>query len=173
MLVRSFYLKNKIKMNIKPSKLASSPTPRPSAGPWCPARKLSSGAGLTLPCRQPTVPGTARSFSTTCAIPRYGNSTRATPRPRARCSGSFAICFVYRTLLDAEINNAEEVSRKIKRAFVEFPNWKKSENSLRDLRQKVTFAVLANSDDLDRVTALVDQLFTLLEKSDARPPGRV
>jgi len=74
--------------------------------------------------------------------------------------------FVYRTLLDAEINNAEEVSRKIKQAFLEFPNWKKSENSLRELRQKVTFAVLANSDDLDQVTALVDQLFTLLEKAD-------
>jgi type I restriction enzyme, R subunit len=74
--------------------------------------------------------------------------------------------FVYRTLLDAQINNAEEVSRKIKRAFVEFPNWKKSENSLRELRKKVTFAVLANSDDLDRVTALVDQLFRILEKAD-------
>jgi type I restriction enzyme R subunit len=74
--------------------------------------------------------------------------------------------FVYRTLLDAQINNAEEVSRKIKQAFVEFPNWKKSENSLRELRKKVTFAVLANSDDLERVTALVDQLFTLLEKAD-------
>ncbi|MDT8388115.1 MAG: type I restriction endonuclease subunit R, partial [Thiogranum sp.] len=74
--------------------------------------------------------------------------------------------FVYRTLLDAEIENAEEVSRRIKQAFVEFPNWKKSENSLRELRKKVTFAVFANSDDLDRVTALVDQLFTLLEKAD-------
>ncbi len=74
--------------------------------------------------------------------------------------------FVYRTLLDAEIENAEEVSRKIKEAFIEFPNWKKSENSLRELRKKVTFAVLANSDDLDQVTALVDQLFTLLEKAD-------
>ena len=55
--------------------------------------------------------------------------------------------------------------RKIKRAFVEFPNWKKCENSLRELRKKVTFAVLFKS-DLDRVTALVDQLFTLLEKAD-------
>ncbi|MBN2793003.1 MAG: HsdR family type I site-specific deoxyribonuclease [Desulfuromonadales bacterium] len=74
--------------------------------------------------------------------------------------------FVYRTLLDAEIDNAEEVSRKIKSAFVEFPNWKKSESALRDLRQKVTFAVFAESDDLDKVTTLVDDLFTLLEKAD-------
>ncbi|SDB07914.1 type I restriction enzyme, R subunit [Desulfonatronum thiosulfatophilum] len=74
--------------------------------------------------------------------------------------------FVYRTLLDAGITNAEEVSRKVKHAFVEFPNWRKSENALRELRKKVTFAVYANSDDLERVTALVDQLFTLLEKAD-------
>ena len=74
--------------------------------------------------------------------------------------------FVYRTLLDAGINNAEEVSRKIKSAFVEYPNWKKSENSLRDLRQKVTFAIFTESDDLDKVTTLVDDLFTLLEKAD-------
>jgi len=74
--------------------------------------------------------------------------------------------FVYRTLLDAEIGGAEEVSRKIKQAFLLFPNWQKSENSLRELRQKVTFAVLAASNDLDQVTALVDRLFTLLEKAD-------
>jgi len=74
--------------------------------------------------------------------------------------------FVYRTLLDAEIEHAEEVSRKIKAAFVEFPNWKKSENALRELRKKVTFAILAKSDNLDRVTALVGELFTLLEKAD-------
>jgi type I restriction enzyme, R subunit len=74
--------------------------------------------------------------------------------------------FVYRTLLDAEINGAEEVSRKIKQAFLAFPNWQKSENSLRELRKNVTFAVLAESDDLDQVTALVDRLFTLLEKAD-------
>jgi type I restriction enzyme R subunit len=74
--------------------------------------------------------------------------------------------FVYRTLLDAKIENPEEVSRRIRTAFIEFPNWKKSENSLRELRKKVTFAVLAKSDDLDQVTALVGQLFRLLEKAN-------
>ncbi|MBN2427533.1 MAG: HsdR family type I site-specific deoxyribonuclease [Deltaproteobacteria bacterium] len=72
--------------------------------------------------------------------------------------------FVYRTLLDAEIKKAEDVSRRIKAAFIEYPNWRKSESSLRELRQKVTFAIFAESDDLDRVTTLVDELFTLLEK---------
>lgn len=74
--------------------------------------------------------------------------------------------FVYRTLLDAKVGDAEDVSRKIKEAFVAYPNWKKSEAALRDLRQKVTFAVYANMDDLNAVTRIVDDLFTLLEKAD-------
>ena len=74
--------------------------------------------------------------------------------------------FVYRSLLDAKIQNAEAVSRKIRHAFTELPNWKRSENALRELRKKVTFAIFAETDDLDRVTALVDELFTLLEKAD-------
>ncbi|MEW8411290.1 MAG: HsdR family type I site-specific deoxyribonuclease [Candidatus Thiodiazotropha sp.] len=73
--------------------------------------------------------------------------------------------FVYRTLLDAHIENAEDVSRKIKAAFIEYPNWKQSENALRELRKKVTFAIFAETDDLDRVTALVDELFTLLDRA--------
>jgi type I restriction enzyme, R subunit len=74
--------------------------------------------------------------------------------------------FVYRTLLDAKVGNAEDVSRKIKEAFVAFPNWKKSEAALRELRKKVTFAVFAETDDLNSVTRIVDDLFTLLEKAD-------
>ena len=73
--------------------------------------------------------------------------------------------FVYRTLLDAGIGNAEGVSRKIRGAFGEFPNWKRSENALRELRKKVTFAIFAETEDLDRVAALVDELFTLLDKA--------
>jgi type I restriction enzyme R subunit len=74
--------------------------------------------------------------------------------------------FVYRSLLDARIENAEAVSRKIRQAFADYPNWKRSENALRELRKKVTFAIYAETDDLDRVTAMVDALFTLLEKAD-------
>ena len=76
--------------------------------------------------------------------------------------------FVYRTLLDSEIENAEDVSRKIKAAFIEYPNWKRSEGSLRELRKQVTFAIFAETEDLDRVTALVDELFTLLERADSK-----
>ena len=74
--------------------------------------------------------------------------------------------FVYRTLLDEKIEHAEEVSRHIRVAFVEFPNWKKSDREMRELRKKVTFAIYAQSDDLDRVTGIVDNLFRLLEKAN-------
>ena len=74
--------------------------------------------------------------------------------------------FVYRTLLDAKINHADEVSRKIKAAFVAHPNWKKSDAALRELRKQATFAIFAETDDLERVTTLVNELFTLLEKAD-------
>ena len=74
--------------------------------------------------------------------------------------------FVYRTLLDAKVNDAEVVSRKIKDAFVAFPHWKSSEKELRELRKKVTFAIYSQVDDPEEVARLVDDLFTLLEKAD-------
>jgi type I restriction enzyme R subunit len=74
--------------------------------------------------------------------------------------------FVYRTLLDAKVANAETVTRKIKEAFAANPNWKRSEAALRELRKTVTFAIFAELDDLDAVTRIVDGLFTLLEKAD-------
>ncbi len=72
--------------------------------------------------------------------------------------------FVYRSLSDAGIENAEAVSRNIRQAFSDFPNWKQSDNALRELRQEVTFAILAETEDFERVTALVDALFALLER---------
>lgn len=74
--------------------------------------------------------------------------------------------FVYRTLLDEKIDNAEEVSRQIRTAFTEYPNWQKSEKSMRELRKKITFTIFAQSDDLDRVTGIVDYLFQLLERAN-------
>ena len=47
--------------------------------------------------------------------------------------------FVYRTMLDAGLSNAEEISKKIKSAFVEHSGWRQSEKGLRELRKKVTF----------------------------------
>ena len=38
------------------------------------------------------------------------------------------------------------------------------ETQIRELRQEVTFAIFAETEELDRVTALVDALFALLER---------
>jgi type I restriction enzyme R subunit len=74
--------------------------------------------------------------------------------------------FVYRSLLDAKIDHAEAGSGKIRRAFADFPGWRRSERALRELCKQITFAIFAQTNDLDRVAALVDGLFTLLERAD-------
>ena len=73
--------------------------------------------------------------------------------------------FVYGTLRDAGVKDAETVSRNVGKAFSEFPQWNKSENAFRELRRKITVAIYAEIDDSDRVAAMVEQLFTLLEKA--------
>jgi len=74
--------------------------------------------------------------------------------------------FVYRTLLDADIPNAESVSQAIRQAFSEFPSWQRSEAAMRELRKKATFAIYAESDDLDQVSRIVDELFSLLDRAN-------
>ncbi len=74
--------------------------------------------------------------------------------------------FVYRSLLDAEVEEAEVVSAKIRSAFSDYPNWRQSEASLRELRQKVTFAIAAQVDDLEKVVNIVDELFTVLDRAN-------
>jgi type I restriction enzyme, R subunit len=73
--------------------------------------------------------------------------------------------FVYTTMLESGINNAEVVSQKIKTAFVGHPDWASSEKELRDVRQQITFAIYAEEDDLDKVTATVDHLLELMQKA--------
>jgi len=73
--------------------------------------------------------------------------------------------FVYRTLLEAGVVGAEEVSGQVKAAFAAYPNWQTSEAELRELRKEVTFAIYAGVDDLDQVARIVDNLFSLLAKA--------
>ncbi len=73
--------------------------------------------------------------------------------------------FVYRTLDDAGIGNADTVSRKIRQALADCPHWNSSENALRELRTKVTLAIHAEVDDPKRGAAMVDTLLTLLKKA--------
>jgi type I restriction enzyme R subunit len=75
--------------------------------------------------------------------------------------------FVFRELENAGVEDADNVSRKIRAAFAEFPNWQRSENSLRELRKRVTFAICAKCDDLNKVANLVEGLFRLLGRGGA------
>jgi type I restriction enzyme R subunit len=68
-------------------------------------------------------------------------------------------------LTDEGVANAEAVSKKVREAFAEFANWRQSEKELRELRKKVTFAIFAEEDDLNKVTALVDNIFVVLQKA--------
>ncbi|MFY9553219.1 MAG: type I restriction endonuclease subunit R, partial [Blastocatellia bacterium] len=73
--------------------------------------------------------------------------------------------FVLCKLTDDDISNPEAVSRRIAEEFAKFPNWQRSEAELRELRKQVTFAVFAEEDDLEKITATVEALFSLLQKS--------
>jgi type I restriction enzyme, R subunit len=66
--------------------------------------------------------------------------------------------FVFTSLHEVGISNAEGVSAKVAKAFVDYPNWQGSEADLRELRKAVTFAVYAEMDDLDQVAAIVERL---------------
>jgi len=63
------------------------------------------------------------------------------------------------------IPNPEKVAGKVREAFEKHPNWKISEAELREVRKQVTFAIFSEEDDLNKVTATVDALFTLLQRS--------
>ncbi|MGV8112737.1 MAG: type I restriction endonuclease subunit R [Lentimicrobium sp.] len=70
--------------------------------------------------------------------------------------------FIYKKMFENEINNAEEITKEIKGEFVNHPNWKSSEKELRELRQAVYFALLAEEDDIDKAANLIDELFNHL-----------
>jgi len=70
--------------------------------------------------------------------------------------------FIYRTLLDKNIKNAETVIKKIKEEFSNYPNWKTSDKELRELRKAVYFALLSEEDDIDKIVNLINELFNHL-----------
>jgi type I restriction enzyme R subunit len=73
--------------------------------------------------------------------------------------------FVLCKLTDDGIPNAEQASRKVREAFAKYPNWQRSEAELREVRKQVTFAIFAEEDNMVKVTATVEALFMLLQKS--------
>jgi type I restriction enzyme R subunit len=72
--------------------------------------------------------------------------------------------FVFATLRDKGVPHAEDIGKKIGKAFAQYPNWRRSERDLRELRKLVTFAIVAHEEDLNKVTAIVDDFFTILQK---------
>lgn len=70
--------------------------------------------------------------------------------------------FIYRTLLDKNIKNAETATKQIKEEFSNHPNWKTSDKELRELRKAVYFALLSEEDDIDKAANLIDELFNHL-----------
>ena len=72
--------------------------------------------------------------------------------------------FVYQTLLNANVPNTDEVSKQVGQAFIDFPNWQRSEKDLRQVRQEATFAIFAEEDNEEKVADIVERLFTLLAK---------
>ncbi len=75
--------------------------------------------------------------------------------------GYFVLC----KLTDDGFQNPEKASREVAESFGKFPNWRRSEAELRELRKKVTFALLRDEDSVEKVTATVEALFALLRKS--------
>jgi len=73
--------------------------------------------------------------------------------------------FVLCKLTDDGIPNPDVASRKVAAAFAKYPNWQRSEAELREVRNQVTFAVLSEEDDINKVTATVEALFNLLHMS--------
>ena len=109
-----------------------------------------------------------RQISTAEALAElFGEIDKNEQRKKAQAEKGFdgLTFFVYRTLLDAGVSEAESVSGEIKKAFGEQPNWQSSEADLRELRKEVTFAICAEMDDLDEVATVVDQLFSLLTQA--------
>jgi type I restriction enzyme R subunit len=70
--------------------------------------------------------------------------------------------FVFTSLEEAHVPNAEVVSVKVARAFVDHPNWQQSEAELRELRKAITFAIYAEMDDADGVTTIVEKFLAKL-----------
>jgi type I restriction enzyme R subunit len=73
--------------------------------------------------------------------------------------------FVLCKLTDDGILNPGTASKRVAAAFARFPNWQRSEAELRELRQQVTFALYAEEEDIQKFTATVEALFSLLQKS--------
>ena len=73
--------------------------------------------------------------------------------------------FVLCKLTDDGIPNPDVVSKRVRDAFAQHPNWQRSEAELREVRKRVTFAIYSEEENMEKVAATVEALFNLLRKS--------
>jgi type I restriction enzyme R subunit len=73
--------------------------------------------------------------------------------------------FMMLKFTDEGIPNPEQVATQVREAFSQRPHWRTSEAEMREARKQVTFALFAAEEDLNKVTAIVDALFNLLQRS--------
>jgi hypothetical protein len=81
------------------------------------------------------------------------------------CGNSLA-CFVFRAPLDAGIDDAEEASRTMKAAFLSLTPTGAPARWPCKLRKQVISAIFPALDELEKVTGLVAQPFSLLARAD-------
>jgi len=77
--------------------------------------------------------------------------------------------FVLSQFEEAGIEDPEATSRKVASAFSEHPNWRKSENQQRELRQAITLTLyaVAEEPDEDEIAARVEGLLNILWRQAA------
>lgn len=73
--------------------------------------------------------------------------------------------FVLCKLRDEGVAQPELVSEKIRAAFLDFTNWRRSASELREVRKKITFAIYSAEDDLEKVASITDSLLSVLLKT--------
>ena len=73
--------------------------------------------------------------------------------------------FFFSSLSDAGLADPQAATEKIRKAFSEFSNWQQSEKSARELRRKITFAIIADGKDIEDAPGIVDGIMKILEKS--------
>ncbi len=70
--------------------------------------------------------------------------------------------FFYDKLKEHGLGKPELASNEIKAAMRRFPNWRSSNKDQIELRKRVTYAVFGQEDDMNRVTAMVEDIFHIL-----------
>lgn len=73
--------------------------------------------------------------------------------------------YLHKELESAGVKNSIETGKEIKNILEEYADWYSSEKSMREARNKVTIQIYKSINDLDKVTALVEHIFSILSKS--------